>query len=127
MVSVRELIGGDVISVSPERTLREATRTMHSNHVGALAVEVAGFLEGILTERDIVEACASGADLDEARVDEWMTAYPDTFTPDLDVEEAANWMTASGYRHLPVIENGRAVGMISIKDVLWAMTMPKVD
>ncbi len=123
-MTVRELIGGEVIWVAPDATIRSAAAGMNSNGVGSVAVEVDGALEGILTERDVLQAAAEGADLDQARVDEWMTAYPDSIDPDLSVPEAANWMLASGYRHIPVVDGSRVLGMISIKDVLWAMTEP---
>jgi CBS domain-containing protein len=97
---------------------------MKSNGVGSLAVEVDGALEGIFTERDLLDAVAGDADLDRARVEDWMTAYPDSIDPDMSVPEAADWMLASGYRHIPVVDASGILGMISIKDVLWAMTEP---
>jgi CBS domain-containing protein len=123
-MTIRELIGGEVIWVPPDETIRSAAAAMKSNGVGSVAVEVDGALEGILTERDILDAVADGADLDQARVDEWMTPYPDSMDPDMSVPEAADWMLASGYRHIPVVDGSRVLGMISIKDVLWAMTEP---
>jgi CBS domain-containing protein len=52
-----------------------------------------------------------------------MTALPDTFGPEMLVEDAADWMLATGYRHLPVVDEvGAVLGMVSIKDVLWAVT-----
>ena len=123
-MTVRELVGGEVIWVAPEATIRSAAVSMKSNGVGSVAVEVDGALEGILTERDILDAVADGADLDFERVDRWMTSYPDSIDPDMQVTEAAQWMLASGYRHIPVIDGDRILGMISIKDVLWAMTEP---
>jgi CBS domain-containing protein len=47
--------------------------------------------------------------------------YPDSFSPEMDVREAAEWMLAAGYRHLPVVEERRLIGMASIKDILWAL------
>lgn len=44
--------------------------------------------------------------------------------PDLSIDDAAEWMTAMGYRHLPIVEQGQVIGIVSIKDVLWAMTKP---
>ncbi|MEX1125014.1 MAG: CBS domain-containing protein [Acidimicrobiia bacterium] len=123
-MTVRELIGGDVIWVAPNATIRTAASEMKSNRVGSVAVEVDGALEGILTERDVLDAVAEGADLDLARVDEWMTAYPDSIDPNMSVQEAADWMLGSGYRHIPVVDGARVLGMISIKDVLWAMSEP---
>lgn len=119
---VRELVGGNVIWVSPSATLRQAAEVMMSTEVGSAAVEVDGALEGILTERDILRAVADDADLDLDPVSSWMTEYPDSFTPEMDVEEAAQWMLATGFRHLPVVEGEEVLGVISIKDVLWAMT-----
>ena len=124
LMTVRELVGGEVIWVAPEATIRSAAVSMKSNGVGSVAVEVDGALEGILTERDVLDAVADGADLDFDRVDRWMTSYPDSIDPDMQVTEAAQWMLASGYRHIPVIDGDRILGMISIKDVLWAMTEP---
>jgi CBS domain-containing protein len=123
-MTVRELVGGEVIWVAPEATMRSAAVSMKDNGVGSVAVEVDGALEGILTERDILDAVADGADLDFERVDRWMTSYPDSIDPDMQVTEAAQWMLASGYRHIPVTDGARILGMISIKDVLWAMTEP---
>jgi CBS domain-containing protein len=97
---------------------------MASTDVGSVAVEVDGALEGILTERDILRAVAEDADLDRDSVSSWMTEYPDSFTPEMDVDEAANWMLATGYRHLPVVDGKTVLGVISIKDVLWAITEP---
>ncbi len=69
---------------------------------------------------------ADDADLDVDLVSAWMTPYPDSFTPEMDVEEAASWMLATGFRHLPVVDGEAVLGVISIKDVLWALTEPKV-
>lgn len=121
---VRELVGGNVIWVAPFATLREAAAVMMSADIGSVAVEVDGALEGILTERDIMRAVVDDADLDRDPVSDWMTEYPDSFSPEMDVEEAANWMLATGYRHLPVVEGHAVLGVISIKDVLWAVTEP---
>ncbi len=125
-MTVRELVGGEVIWVAPDATIRNAAVSMKDNGVGSVAIEVDGALEGILTERDVLDAVAVGADLDLETVGKWMTAYPDSIDPDMQVTEAAEWMLASGYRHIPVTDGSRILGMISIKDVLWAMTGPSV-
>lgn len=121
---VRELVGGNVVWVEPGATLRQAAEQMMATDVGSVAIEVDGALEGILTERDILRAVADDADLDRDTASSWMTEYPDSFTPDMDVTEAANWMLATGFRHLPVVDGESVVGVISIKDVLWAITDP---
>jgi CBS domain-containing protein len=126
VMTVRELVNGNVVWVAPDATLRQAALLMMSNEVGSVAIEVDGALEGILTERDILRAVADDADLDQDRVSTWMTEYPDSFTPDMNVEEAAEWMLATGFRHLPVVDGNEVMGVISIKDVLWAITDSKV-
>jgi CBS domain-containing protein len=122
MMQVRELVGGDVVWVSPDTTLRQAAETMMATEVGSVAVEVDGALEGILTERDLLRAVANDADLDRDIASNWMTEYPDSFGPEMEVEEAAAWMLATGFRHLPVVDGDAVLGVISIKDVLWAVT-----
>jgi CBS domain-containing protein len=122
---VSELVGGEVVSIDPGATLFAAASKMHEMEVGSVAVVVNGGLEGILTERDILKAVAAGASFETESVSSYMTFLPDTFGPELSVRDAADWMLATGYRHLPIVESGgRVSGMVSIKDVLWAMTDP---
>jgi CBS domain-containing protein len=104
--------------------MRDAARTLSANEVGALAVVREGQLIGILSERDIIRACAQGTDLDDTGTDEWMTREPDSLAPDMTVAAAAGWMLAAGYRHLPVVDGADLIGMVSIKDILWALTEP---
>ena len=70
---------------------------------GSMAVVVDGELIGILTERDILEAVAAGVELDVAVAGNHMTRYPDVFSPDVDVEQVAEWLLETGYRHVPVV------------------------
>jgi CBS domain-containing protein len=98
---------------------------MFAEGVGSLAVLVAGSLEGIVTERDITRAAADGVDFEEATVGEYMSSPADSIGPDADVTEAAEWLLATGYRHLPIVDDGRLVGIASIKDVLWAVAEAK--
>lgn len=123
-MTIRELVGGEVVEIEATRTLREAIRLMTANQVGALAVQRNGRLAGIFTERDVLRACAEDADLDSVTVRDWMTSDPDSLDPEMNVEAAADWMLAAGYRHLPVVEGVDLVGMVSIKDILWALTEP---
>jgi CBS domain-containing protein len=75
------------------------------------------FLAGILTERDVMRAAASGEDLREARVSDWMTPDPQSASPDTSVEEAAEMMLRNGFRHLPVMEGRLVCGVVSLRDL----------
>lgn len=121
-MELRELLGGEVETVSANTTIIDAAAQMQHAGVGSLAVLDEDEFSGIFTERDILQLVAAGADAAAEIVAGWMTMYPDSFLPDMDVKEAADWMLAAGYRHLPVIEGGRLIGMASIKDILWALT-----
>lgn len=123
-MTVRELIGGDVVTSAPTQTLREAAGAMANANVGALAVIRDRRLIGIITERDLIGALAEEVDAETSLVEDWMTQDPDSLDPEMEVDAAADWMLAAGYRHLPVVEGLNLVGMVSIKDVLWALTAP---
>ncbi|HVR31286.1 MAG TPA: CBS domain-containing protein [Acidimicrobiia bacterium] len=118
---VSELIGGPVYSCTAETGTRAAAKRMIADDVGSLAVVTDHSLVGIVTERDIVREFASGAS-GKRTVGDIMTPNPDSLAPDIEVDEAANWMMGAGYRHLPVVDGDELVGMVSIKDVLWALT-----
>lgn len=121
-MTIRELVGGEVVRIDVGNSLREAARAMKANDVGALTVHKDGQLAGIFTERDLLMACAEGAGLDSVPVTDWMTNNPDSLDPEMKVAAAADWMLAAGYRHLPVVDGGELVGMVSIKDILWALS-----
>lgn len=120
-MEVRDLVGGVAAVCAPSMMLAEAARFMVDQGVGSLGVLERGRLVGILTDRDVLRALAGQADAGATRVEQWMTVDPDVVDPDTDVGEAADWLLATGYRHLPVVENGRLLGILSIKDVLWAL------
>jgi len=112
--------GREVISVQPHRTLAEAVRVLSERRIGAVAVMGAdGGLVGILSERDIIRALGAegGAALDSA-VSRVMTAKVVTCRPQTSVDELMEIMTTGRFRHVPVIENGRVIGIVSIGDVV---------
>jgi len=119
---VNELIAGTVVSCGVDTSVVQAARTMVDNETGSLAVLDDGDLVGIFTERDLIAFVGNGGDPQGGRVGDVMTPNPDSLEPDVEVFAAADWMLAAGYRHLPVVDGERLVGMLSIKDVLWGVT-----
>jgi CBS domain-containing protein len=120
---VEALVSGASVVVGPETTLGDAATVLISRSVGAVAVLDGRRLVGILTDRDIVRAVGEGADPDEP-VTSWMTDGPDTMAPGVSVSEAADWMLETGYRHLPVTDGDDLLGIVDIRDVLWALRRP---
>jgi CBS domain-containing protein len=117
VASIAELMTTDVVTVAPEDTLGEAAAKMTEKGIGAVVVSDFGRMIGILSERDIMRAVADRIHSSEARVREWMTADPITATTETSVEEAGRTMLENGFRHLPIVDGERAIGMISIRDV----------
>jgi CBS domain-containing protein len=116
-MGIDELMTRDVVTVAPEDTLGEAAAKMTERGIGAVVVSDFGRMIGILSERDIMRAVADRIHSSEARVREWMTADPITATTETSIEDAGRTMLENGFRHLPVVEGERAVGMLSIRDV----------
>jgi CBS domain-containing protein len=122
VTTLRDLMTGDVLAVAPEDTLGEAAQKMADRGIGSCVVLDFGRLIGILTERDLLRAVAARTHSSEARVREWMTSDPITAAEETTPEEAARTMLDQGFRHLPVVRDGRPVGVVSLRDVTaWAM------
>lgn len=114
------LVGGGAEIVGPEATLADIARVMEAREVGAVAVVDRDGLVGICTDRDLAMAIGGGCAPSDA-VSSWMTEAPDTVDPDIRVSDAAGWMLETGYRHLPVVSGGELLGIIDVRDVLWAL------
>ena len=127
MSTLADIMQRDVLAVAPEDTLGLAAEQMSERGVGASVVLDYGRLIGILSERDILRAVAGRVHSSEARVREWMTADPITASPSTSPQEAARTMVENGFRHLPVVEDDQAVGIISIRDVMrWTVEVGEV-
>jgi CBS domain-containing protein len=116
-VTVRDLMTSDVLSVDPSDTIGETAQQMVERGVSSAVVSDYGTLIGIVTERDLTRAVAGRVHTSEARVREWMTSDPITLSPDASADEAAKIMLDNGFRHVPIVQDGRAVGIVSIRDV----------
>jgi CBS domain-containing protein len=120
MTRLSELMTGAVVSVAPEDTLGEAAERMAEDGVGSAVVLDSGRLIGNLTERDLLRAVAGRVHTSEARVREWMTVDPMTATEATSADEAMRTMLEQGFRHLPVIEEGRTIGVVSLRELMRA-------
>ena len=116
--SIRTAISGQaLISVGPDQTIRETVRQMADRNVGAVPVIENGILVGMFTERDVMSRIvAPGLDPEATTVGSVMTHNPTTAHPDKPLIYALHVMHENGFRHLPVVENGSCVGVISSRD-----------
>lgn len=111
------------VVVPADAVLADAVRAMIGGNTGAVLVTgPGGELVGVLTERDILTKAAGRPDFDALPVRDLMTRDPETVGPADTVAFALGMMDAGGYRHLPVVDGGRPVGVVSVRDVLRYVT-----
>jgi len=120
MASIGEIMTKDVYTTTGETPVVAAAQAMVKGRFGSAVIVEAGWLVGILTERDVLRAAASGKDLSATPVSEWMTKDPQTATAEMESEEAAQIMAANGFRHLPVMDGKNVLGVVSLRDVMGA-------
>jgi CBS domain-containing protein len=120
MKQIGELIEGQTLTViEPGWTVRTAAQRMSERNIGAVAVVDAGTLAGVFSERDIMtRVVAKGLNPDDTSVDTVMTKEIVVADPGENVDSALAKMHSIGSRHLPVVHDGKLVGMISIRDLL---------
>ena len=116
--SLGDVMSRDLLTIAPKNTLGEAAEKMAGRGVGAVLVMDAGRLVGILTERDLLAAVASRVQTSEAPVREWMTEKPLTVPETTPIERAASIMVTRGFRHLPIVDGERTIGIVSLRDVV---------
>jgi CBS domain-containing protein len=124
MRTIRQILAGkpEVYSVAPQVTVYDALREMAARNVGALVVEEEGRLVGIFSERDYArKVVLLGKSSHDTPVREIMTTKVVTIDPDRTAGECMALMTEKRFRHVPVMEGGRLVGVISIGDVVRAV------
>lgn len=117
---LRDLMHRRVASTTPDTAVAAAAAGMVEANVGSVVVMQGPFLAGILTERDVMRAAASGEDLTASTVSEWMTPDPQSASPDTSAEDAAQIMLLNGFRHLPVVEGRQVCGVVSLRDLFAA-------
>jgi CBS domain-containing protein len=125
--NVREVMTPGVRTVSPSQSLAEAAELMKSEDVGSVPVVEEGRLAGIVTDRDIViRAVAERRDPQTVKVDEIASGELVTVEPEQDLDEALELMARHRVRRLPVVEEGRLVGMLAQADVALEAKEKKV-
>ena len=116
--SIREVMTSDPRTVSSDATLEDAAQEMKSDDIGAVLVEDNGSVAGILTDRDIVvRAIAEGRDPSSTKVGDVATRDVTTLTPDSSVDDAIRIVREQNVRRIPVVQEGRPAGIVSIGDL----------
>ncbi len=109
----------DVLTFTPERSLRDAAKFMSDHNVGAVVImdpEQPG--PGIITERDVVRSLGKGEDPDVEHVAQHLTSHAAFADIEWDLEDAADTMAKGGFRHLVVVRDGELCGIISMRDIM---------
>jgi CBS domain-containing protein len=121
-VTLRDFMSGeDVLTIEPTATLVAAARSMRERNVGAaVVVDDRGEVTGIFTERDLLRAVADSVDPDRDAVLSHMTVNPVTLPSDHSPSDAARIMSERKFRHIPVVDSGELVGIVSIRDLVGA-------
>jgi CBS domain-containing protein len=125
METVNQLLkvkGGQIFSVAPTDSVLRAIEIMATRHVGALLVMSQDGLLGIISERDYArKVILKNRSSHDTPVGDIMTKNPVTVSPDATVHHCMETMTEGRFRHLPVVDKGRVVGMLSIGDLVKAV------
>ena len=109
------------VTVAPEDTIGEAAEKLARADEGSALVVDYGRLVGILTSRDVLRVLAARVHPSEACVREWMSADPVTAEREMPADEAAHAMLVGGFHHLPVVDQGRPVGVVGLRGVVGAL------
>lgn len=117
VTTVGSIMSRELLAVAADTTLTDAARKMKGGRVGAVVVLEGDALKGILTERDVLRAVGEDR-VAGTTVADWMTREPETIEPSETTAMAATLMIHGGFRHLPVVDGGTVVGIISIRDLM---------
>ena len=120
-MKVQEASRSRLVTIYDNESLKDAASRLVEENVGALVVCGARGVRGIFSERDLVRAVDDDADLEVVEVEEYMTEAPVSISQDATLRRAVEKMDEYSIRHLLVLEEGEAVGMLSVRDVVHAM------
>lgn len=117
-MQVRDIMTTRIVSVEPASTVKDAASLMTRHNIGAVPVVENGMVRGMLTDRDIVLRCvAENKSPGNLKVSEICSQGSVSVRPEEDVADAVHLMSAEQVRRLPVVENGKVVGMLSFADI----------
>jgi CBS domain-containing protein len=118
-MKIRDVMNSSVIKIHPEESVAVAARTLQRYNIGALPVCGSdGLLQGMVTDRDLVVRCmAAEGDVQQMTVGQVMTRQVVSATPDMDTGAAAHLMGRAQVRRLPVVQQGKLCGMITLGDL----------
>lgn len=121
-MQIGDLMRREVRSLASSATFSEAAAMLREHGISSVVVLDDGRLSGIVTERDLVNLIAAGGDPKTTQLSHGMSSELDTIDPRTDVLEAAGLMGRRKIRHLPVVQEGSVVGIVSIRDLTdWAI------
>jgi CBS domain-containing protein len=120
VATVGDIMTTGLFSIEPSTTVAEAATVMGERRIGSALIMEDDQLLGIFTERDIVRALGEHFDAAGHPVSEWMTPNPMTVEPSTPVEQALRTMLDRNFRHLPVAEGDRVLGIVSMRDLTAA-------
>lgn len=126
-MKISEVMSTSVVSVSPTQSVAEAAKLMSDNNIGAVPVADNGKIRGMLTDRDIVLRCvAQNLSAQTTKAGDVMTTGPVFVTGDTDVNDAMMLMSNEQVRRLPVLQNGKLAGFVSLADIARRHTGPEL-
>ncbi len=126
-LTVGDLMSSPAVTCAENTSLGEAAGLMQHHDIGSVVVVEEGKVAGILTERDLLRAAAGGSDPNTEPVRAWMTANPDVLGPEEPAGTAWASLRHHRYRHLPVVEDGNLVGVVSMRNLMGAASLTAGD
>ena len=117
-IKVGDAMTLDPVIVKGDSNIKEAVKLMNSKKVGSLLIKEGNAVKGIFTERNVIKAIAKDLDISKTKISEVMDSPVHSVSPDLDIFEAMKAMAKKNIRRLAVVNEGRLVGMITMKDML---------
>jgi CBS domain-containing protein len=115
---ISKLMPRDPVLIESTATVAQAVQVMNVNHTGCVLVQEHGRLVGIFTERDVISKVFGLADCHSVSVSAVMTRDPEVLESKDELAFALNRMSVGGYRHIPIVEKGKPVGVLSVRDIV---------